>query len=162
MKPLTIPREENVGPQAAAAKRKQKFAEKMTRMLNQRMSSPIGYNENIHMSYIIQTKQVIFRNICVYAQTYVHLTINGTKGQMNLKTSKQRGIHGKTFEGGKGKQKPCNYIISISEKEDSDELIQEMCLEHSLFWTLVTQQQSKSLTSYQFPFQGLCCFLAQH
>jgi hypothetical protein len=34
MKPLTIPREENVGPQAAAAKRKQKFAEKMTRMLN--------------------------------------------------------------------------------------------------------------------------------
>lgn len=45
------------------------------------------YPENIHRSNIIQTEQVIFRNVYVYSYTHVHVRISGEKEAMNLKES---------------------------------------------------------------------------
>ena len=42
----------------------------------------------------IQTEQVIFRNRCVYAYTYIHVTRISRKETMNLKESKKELLGG--------------------------------------------------------------------
>ena len=54
----------------------------------------------------IQTEQVIFRNICVYVYTYIHVTIISRKGTMNLKESKKELLGGPA-----GRKEKRNKII---------------------------------------------------
>lgn len=56
--------------------------------------------ENKYMSKIIQTEQVIFRNIYICTYTYKHVTINDGK-VINLKESKEGRIYARVWtEGG--------------------------------------------------------------
>lgn len=58
--------------------------------------------KNIHMSNIILTEQIIFRNMCVQAYTYTHVTII-KKGAMSLKENKKEYMGGTAGKNGKRK-----------------------------------------------------------
>lgn len=62
---------------------------------------------NIHTSYIIQSVQVVFKNI--YAYTYISITTSNEKEVMDLKEKKEED----TEEFGKGERKGRNNMISL-------------------------------------------------
>ena len=59
--------------------------------------------ENIRASNIIWTVQVVFRNICAYTNTYLHVIITDEKEAMNLKKGREECMRG--FGGREGNRK---------------------------------------------------------
>lgn len=62
-------------------------------------------SENIHTNNTTQTGKVIFRNMCVYIHTCMHIIIKKTEA-MNLKESKEEYMEG--FGGRNWKGKLCD------------------------------------------------------
>lgn len=69
------------------------------------MASP----ETIHTSKILQTEQVIFKNMCVYTYVYVTKQLKKKHGSIIGKIAKRRIWEG--LEGRRGRGRRCNYNL---------------------------------------------------